>query len=140
GNPAFGNRLIENPALAGNAISLALSRAAFLHWLSAITGCGPLVLAEGRVVQTEVESGGWLDWHGDTDHGRRLGITIHLSNCTYTGGAFELRRLAETPLLFSHGQAEIGDVAIFALAPDLIHRLLPLHSGGPRLVYTGWFK
>jgi hypothetical protein len=139
GNSAFGARSIESPALAGSAISLALGRHDFLQWLSAITGCGPLSRAEGRVVRTEVEAGGWLDWHGDSDHGRRLGITIHLADCNYTGGAFELRQQGDTALLFSHAEAAMGDTAIFALAPDLVHRVLPLQSGGPRLVYTGWF-
>ncbi len=139
GRPPFGSRSIETPSNAGVALSLALSRTVLLDWLSTVTGCGPLTRAEGRVVQTEMQYGDKLDWHRDTDDNRRLGITIHLDARNYVGGAFELRSVGTTDSLLRHEQAARGDVIIFGISNTLEHRVLPLTSGGPRRVYTGWF-
>ncbi len=54
-------------------------------------------------------------------------------------GAFEIRdHTIKTPL-FEHVQADAGDLLIFEVNPRSEHRVTPVESGKPRLVFTGWF-
>lgn len=41
--------------------------------------------------------------------------------------------------LLAHHHNKPGTVLIFAVRPDLEHRVTPLTSGGPRRVFAGWF-
>ena len=76
----IGWREVEAPQRVGGALNILLSRAPFLRWVEAATGCEGLVRAEGRVVQTRANGTDRLDWHNDMDVGpRRLGVTIDLS-------------------------------------------------------------
>jgi hypothetical protein len=135
----LGTREIERPQRVGGAISLMLSRAPFLRWVEAATGCGPLDRAEGRVVQTRANGSDGLDWHDDLDNGNRLlGITISLLDAPVEGGWFELRKKGTEEPLARHLHRQPGTAMLFAVGPALEHRLLPIGSGGPRRVYSGW--
>ena len=52
---------------------------------------------------------------------------------------FELRDVRNDKLLLQYRHAALGAALIFDVARGLEHRVLPLISGGPRRVYTGWF-
>lgn len=133
-----GERDIETPQRATRALNLAAQRPEFLRWLEQVTECGPLRSVEGRVAQTRVEGGGHLVWHDDlVDPDRRLAIVIRLGAAEYEGGEFELRRKGQpTHLRFVHPAA--GSALIFPVSRQFEHRVLPLRSGGPRMVFAGW--
>lgn len=136
----LGLRQIETPGITGGALTLALKRPNLLLWIEQVTGCGPLESVEGRVVQTFPAPDHQLTWHDDrNDPRRRLAITINLSEETYDGGLFELRSTVTGEILLHHRHVAQGAALIFEVAKGLEHRVLPLTSGGPRRVYTGWF-
>jgi len=136
----LGHREVESPQRVGLSISLALKRGNLIDWVERVTGCGPLETVEGRVVRALANNHDQLLWHDDLDDPRRrLAITINLSEQTYEGGLFELREKSSRTLLASHHHLEPGTALIFDVAYDIEHRVLPVTSGGPRCVYTGWF-
>jgi len=138
--PKLGTREVERPQRAGGAITLVLQRSALLRWLEDASGCGPLGAVEGRVVQARPNARDQLDWHDDLhDPARRLAVTIDLTEAPYQGGLFELRDAGSRALLTTHRHVEPGTMLVFDVAPGLEHRVLPVTSGGPRRVYTGWF-
>ena len=139
----LGHRWIEAPHRLGAGIELALSRRALLDWLEAVTGCGAISHIEGRVVETRVGGddgpGDGLVWHSDTFDRALLGLTLHLGDAAYAGGGFELRDTASKAETFRHSGARAGDVVVFDIDPRCQHRVLPVLSGAPRRVFTGWF-
>jgi hypothetical protein len=136
----LGHREIETPNLAGTALTLALRRSNLIRWIEETTQCGPLGSIDGRVAQIRPAAGHRLHWHDDlNDPGRRLGITIDLSEQPSEGGLFELRLAKTKEVLLRFRHAGPGSVLIFDVSPGLDHRVLPLTSGGPRRVYAGWF-
>lgn len=134
----LGHRHIEKPELAGTAIKLALNRPEFLHWVQAVTGCGPVGRVEAMVVETRPGGDDRLDWHNDTHANIVLGVTIHLGADAYEGGAFELRDAGADALRFRHAGAQRGDVLLFDVDPAFDHRVMPVVSGAARRVFTGW--
>ena len=133
-----GYREKEEPQRTGRVLNLALNRPALLRWLEETTGCGPLGRVEGALARTLHRPGDELTWHDDApEQGRRLAIVIHLSADAYGGGDFELR-LKGGDLIFGHRYTDLNSALIFAVEPGLEHRVLPLTSGGPRLVFAGW--
>ena len=139
----LGSREVEAPQRVGAALNILLSHPLFLRWVEAVTGSHALDRVEGRVVQTRANGMDALDWHNDTHDdaagARRLGITVNLSDAAYEGGGFELRRIGTREMLIRYRHDRAGTALIFAIAGDLEHRVLPLTSGGPRRVFTGWF-
>ncbi len=136
----LGTRAVEAPQRVGAALSLLLHSPALLAWIEAATGAGPLRAVAGRLVEARDNGRDALAWHDDAgDPARRLAVVIDLSERRYAGGRFELRRKGdETPLLaFDHGAA--GSMLVFAVRPELEHRLTMVSAGGPRRVYAGWF-
>jgi hypothetical protein len=135
----LGHRFVELPAVAGAAIQLALNRKELKDWLASVTGCCSLSHIEGRVVQSRAGGQDHLDWHRDTHENIGLGMTIHLTDCRYEGGAFELREAGARELSFRHDQPKAGDIVLFDIDQRLEHRVCLIASGEPRLVFTGWF-
>jgi hypothetical protein len=139
----LGWREVEAPQRVGAALNIMLSRPAFLRWIEAVTGRHDLRRVEGRVVQTRANGRDALDWHNDTHDdaagARRLGITVNLSATAYEGGDFELRLAGTHAMVTRYRHDRAGTALIFDIAGDLEHRVLPVSSGGPRRVFTGWF-
>lgn len=136
----LGHREVEKPQRAGPPISLALKRANLIDWIERVTACGPLESVQGRVVRALANNHDQLLWHDDLDDPqRRLAITINLSEHHYEGGLFELREKRTETLLATHHHLEPGTALIFDVGYDIEHRVLPVTSGGPRCIYTGWF-
>lgn len=137
--PGLGIREVETPQRIGRAISLMLGRADFIEWLKAATGC-KVERIEGRLVQTRANGLDGLDWHDDlNDAARRVGITISLSDSAFEGGGFELREVGSGAVVAKHRHERAGDALFFEIGSHLQHRLLPVTTGGPRRVFTGWF-
>ncbi len=135
----LGHRWIEKPHRLGAAIELALSRRPLLDWLEVVTGCGAISHIEGRVVETRPGGEDGLTWHTDTFDRALLGLTLHLADCTYEGGAFELREAENSVTTFVHDAAQAGDITVFDIDPRYHHRVLPVTGGTARRVFTGWF-
>ena len=136
----IGLREVETPQRLGKMISLLLSRPVLLRWLEEATGIAPIGAVAGQLVQTRCNGRDALDWHDDlAEQQRQLGVVINLSTCPFEGGDFELRpKAAGSPMLqFKHSRP--GTMLVFAVRPDIEHRVTPLTSGGPRRVYSGWF-
>ena len=137
----LGHRWIERPSVIGTAIQLVLNRPAMLDWLKTVTGCTASGGIEGRLVESRPGGQDHLSWHRDTMPNVRyeFGITLHLRPCQYTGGAFEMRDSKSKQPLFRHYPADPGDLLIFEVDHRSEHRVMPVDSGEPRLVFTGWF-
>ncbi len=135
----LGHRWIEKPPRVGAAIEIALNRTPLLNWLKSVTGNPEIGRAEGRLVETRAGGVDQLTWHDDQIEGATLGITVHLRDCAYDGGQFELRDKASKRILFGHQNPRAADLLIFDIGSDLEHRVLPIQSGNARLVFTGWF-
>jgi hypothetical protein len=134
-----GHRHVETPPIVGTAIQLALNRCELRDWLIAVTDCGAISHVEGRLVQTRSGGKDHLDWHRDTHSNMRLGMTIHLADRRYEGGEFELRERGASNLLFRHADGRAGDVVLCDIDDRLEHRVCPVVSDEPRMVFTGWF-
>lgn len=137
----LGHRWIERPSIIGNAIQLVLNRPELIDWLKSVTGCTAKGAIEGRLVETRPGGEDHLSWHRDTVRGARyeFGITLHLRPCLYEGGAFEMRDSKSKQSLCRHYPADPGDLLIFEVDHRSEHRVMPVESGEPRLVFTGWF-
>ena len=136
----LGAREVESPSRAGAALNIALSRAPLLRWVEAATGRDGLARVEGRVVQTRANGIDGLEWHDDLNvPARKLGITINLSDAPYDGGDFELRDAQSHELVTRYHHHVPGTALLFDVDAASQHRVLPVGSGGPRRVFTGWF-
>lgn len=136
----IGLRAIEVPQRVGAALSLLLHSPALLDWLEQVTSMGPLRAVAGRLVETRANQRDALDWHDDQDNlTRRLAVVINLSDQPCVGGQFQLRRKGEAIPLLCHDHPQAGSILIFAVRPELEHRVTQLSAGGPRRVYAGWF-
>jgi hypothetical protein len=137
----LGHRWIESPSVIGAAIQLVLNRPVMLDWLTTVTGCTATGAIEGRLVETRPGGEDHLSWHRDTAPNTRyeFGITLHLRPCQYEGGAFEMRDSKSKKPLFRHYPADRADLLIFEVDHRSEHRVMPVESGEPRLVFTGWF-
>lgn len=138
--PGYGKRMVETGNRVGPACAILLNRLSLRGWLEAATGIAPLGSVAGSLSQSLPGSGHALDWHDDlTVASRKLGMVLNLSAERFEGGLFELRRKGdEQPFLrFEHHRP--GTMTIFAVRPDLEHRLTPVTGSTPRHVFTGWF-
>ena len=135
----IGPRAIEAPQRVGPLLSLLLGRHAWLDWLSVATGAAPLRAVAGRLVQTRANGSDLLDWHDDLlDTRRLLGLVLNLSDATYAGGDFQLRRKGELEPFRTYRHDRPGSLMVFAVRADIEHRVTPLTGGGPRRVWAGW--
>lgn len=136
----IGRRDIEAPQRVGSLISLILARQPFRQWIEQATGQSPLRAVAGRLVQTSPGAGQSLEWHNDMDGANRLlGVVINLSDRQFSGGQFEMRYSGTEQPFLSHRYERPGSMMLFAVRPDLEHRVAEVMSGGPRRVYAGWF-
>lgn len=136
----IGAREVERHDRVGAALWLSLSRPSLLSWLSHVAGCGELRRATGVLTRMSGGAGHALGWHDDlAEVDRRLAVVVNLSTEPYQGGVFELREKGTETVLCRHVHAGFGSALIFQVARDLEHRVSPVTTGGPRLVFAGWF-
>lgn len=134
-----GTREIEAPQRVGATVSLLLGRIDLLDWLETATGLTPLRATVGRLAQTRANRRDALDWHDDMvgDH-RKLGLVVNMSDQGFTGGAFEMRRKGEALPFHCFKHEQPGSIMVFAVNPEIEHRVTLVTTGGPRRVYAGW--
>lgn len=136
--PHIGQRRVDSRELAATALKIAICRPAFLRWVEAATGCGPVSGMAAWVAETRPNGIDQLDWHRDTGADYAVAITVHLGAEPYEGGVFELRETASGTMRFRHERAQRGDVLLFDIDAALEHRVTPIVSGAARRVFTGW--
>lgn len=135
----LGTRMIESPQRFGSALMSVLERSNWLEWVEKLTGISPLKSFAGRLVLHRAGGEDRLDWHDDLiGPTRRVAVVINLSRYAYEGGHFEMRRRPEILPHISFRHSSPGSMMLFAVRPDLEHRLTPLVSGGPRRTFAGW--
>ena len=136
----LGTREVESPQRVGGTLNILLQRAGLYRWVEAVTGRTGLAGTDGRLVQTRAGAGDALDWHNDLQQARRaLGVTISFTETPYSGGTFEMRAVDDPASTRSFAHDRAGTALIFDLGNDVEHRVLPVLSGGPRRIFTGWF-
>lgn len=135
-----GSREVETPQRVGASLSLMLGREPLYQWFEQATAAVPIRGVSGRVVRNHANGRDELVWHDDIlDGNRRLAAVVSLTDQPYSGGLFEMRRSGEAEPFLAHHHVEPGSMMVFAVRPDLQHRVTPLTRGGPRRVWAGWF-
>jgi hypothetical protein len=110
-----------------------------LRAVERLTDHRPLTNAELRVYRFEEGTGHHHDWHDDVRDGRRLGLSVNLSEGIFEGGNLQLRDSDSFRLLADVVNTGAGDAVIFRLGDDVEHRVLPVTSGA-RVALAGWFR
>ena len=139
----IGWRTVEERDAAGRALRFALQRPAFLRWIEVTAGCDTLNGITGVVAEIAAGTGQELGWHNDRHEGglgRRIAVTIHLSDVPYDGGLFEMCDRQSGRLLVREGALPPGSVMLFRIDNRLRHRVTQVTSGGPRRVFAGWLS
>ncbi len=136
----LGSRTLEKQSHAGKMLTFLLERAPLPAWIETVTGCATITSVYGKLTQMRAGDGHQLHWHNDLDKQRRMvGITVNLGSEPYEGGRFEMRPRHSEELLLHHDHNKPGSAFIFQIGRDILHRLTPVTSGGPRTVFAGWF-
>ena len=116
-----------------------LGTPAVLSAVTSLTGAAPLTSTVLRVYRFLPNTGHHHDWHDDDSDGRRLGLSVNLSETHFEGGNLQARREGESTLLSDIRNTGPGDAVIFGLGADLVHRVLPVVGHAPRVALAGWF-
>ena len=103
-----------------------------------ITGCGPIGCFEGRLYRIVTRPGQAFRWHDDDVEGRKVAISINLSDAPYQGGTLEIRHSSGGPSEMVPNPG-FGDAIIFRVAAHLQHRVSPVLGKFPKTAVTGWF-
>lgn len=105
-----------------------------------ITGCAPLEYFIGRVYLMRADADHYDRWHSDMSYGRRIGMSVNLSEGEFQGGAFELRRADAESAEWSIANTGPGDAILFRIDHNLRHRVTAVVGRVPRVAYAGWFQ
>lgn len=78
-------------------------------------------------------------WHSDVDGNRLVALTLNLSEETFEGGELEMRENGQRRPLWRVANTGAGDALLFAIAPNLKHRIRPMQGHTPKTAFAGWF-
>jgi hypothetical protein len=110
-----------------------------LRAVETLTDHRPLTRAQLRVYRFEEGTGHRHDWHDDVGDGRRLGLSVNLSEDMFEGGNLQLRDYESLRQLADVCNTGAGDAVIFRLGHDVQHQVLPV-TRGARVALAGWFR
>jgi hypothetical protein len=130
--------MCDNPMLA--MMCLFMNDTQLFDVIRAITGCAAITYFNGRIYAFAGNANHFDQWHSDTVHDRRLGISINVSEGAFEGGLFELRRAGAEAAHWSIANTGPGDAILFRIDDDLLHRVTPVVGTVPRVAYAGWFQ
>ena len=138
-HPSSGHEVVmkHNPAIW--LADFVMNAPALLEQISAITGT-PARHFHGRVYQLTPGTDQGHDWHDDYVHGRRLGVSVNLTETAFEGGTLQLRDAQTHAALGEIANTGEGDCVVFRLGDDIEHRVLPVTGTAPRIAYAGWFR
>jgi hypothetical protein len=77
-------------------------------------------------------------WHSDVDGNRLVALTVNLSEGVFEGGELEMREQTRRPL-WRIANTGPGDAVLFAIAPELQHRIRPIGGAVSKTAFAGWF-
>lgn len=117
-----------------------LSARNVLDAVESMTGAGPLSKCQVRIYRFQPDSGQRHDWHDDVGEGRRLGLSVNLSEHEFTGGNLQVRERASGAVIADVRNTGPGDAVIFRLGRDVQHQVLPVTGQHPRVALAGWFR
>lgn len=144
-----------------NKLNHMLSRPRVIKAINQIYG-GPAVdFFMGNVVRRMPEKGHFSRFHNDAvdslsaqidgvTYRRAVALSLNISAHPYTGGTLTLgdRVMAGEGDTIDgvslHNTVSVanevpGNALLFRIAPDRFHRVEDVNSGGPRVVFVGWF-
>jgi hypothetical protein len=119
---------------------LLMNDARLFDVIGRITGCAPLEYFSGRVYLMRADADHYDRWHSDMSYGRRIGMSVNLSEGEFQGGAFELRRADAESAQWSIANTGPGDAILFRIDHNLRHRVTAVVGRVPRVAYAGWFQ
>lgn len=76
-------------------------------------------------------------WHSDVDGNRLVALTVNLGEGVFEGGELEMREQGRR--LWRIANTGAGDAILFALGPELQHRIRPISGAVPKTAFAGWF-
>ena len=114
-----------------------------LELVERITRSGPLSDFLGRVYRrrsARQPGEHYYDWHNDLTEGRRIGLSVNLSDGRYDGGNLQLRDQGSRAIIADVINASPGDAVLFRVSAELEHRVLPVVGATARTALAGWFR
>ena len=114
-----------------------------LELVGRITRSGPLSDFLGRVYRrrsARQPGEHYYDWHNDLTEGRRIGLSLNLSDGRYEGGSLQLRDQRSQAIIAQVSNTNAGDAVLFRVADELEHRVLPVVGEVARTTLAGWFR
>lgn len=114
-----------------------------LELVERITTSGPLSDFLGRVYRRRSArrpGEHYYDWHNDLTEGRRIGLSVNLSDGRYEGGSLQLREQGSHAILADVANPNPGDAVLFRVSAELEHRVVPVVGEVARTTLAGWFR
>ena len=138
-HPYSGTEQVLNaPSLIGM-IDFQFNTPALLRLAESVSGCGHIGAFFGRIYRLTPGTDEGHDWHGDLRAGRRVAVSVNLSEGVFEGGELQLRATADERPLGAYANTGLGDCVLFRLGTDVEHRVLPVTGAFARQAYAGWF-
>lgn len=78
-------------------------------------------------------------WHSDVDGNRLVALTVNLSAERFEGGELEMRQRGRQRPMWRIANTGPGDALLFAIAPNLQHRIRRMVGSTPKTALAGWF-
>ena len=118
-----------------------LNNPRLFSFVESVTGCGPILHLNGRITWMAPERKHRYLWHSDLVVPSRLvGVSLNLNRYPCEGGVFQIRNVRKKHTIHELADPRMGDVHIFAIRPDLEHRVTPVTGVHPRVSFAGWFE
>jgi hypothetical protein len=109
-----------------------------LTFTRAVTGAVDVELFSGRIYRFAAGGSHFDSWHDDNGNGRRVALSVNLSDGPIDGGELALRaKGSEAAATFAYGRP--GDALFFRIAAALEHQVQCVTSSTPRTALAGWF-
>jgi len=140
-NNVFANDLsIASNSVALHQINLMLNNPLLFKVIEEITGISGIKGFTGRIYRNMPSAGHHLDWHDDLGIAERLvAISINLSAENFENGIFQIRKKKSAAFLREVASGNLGDAHLFAISPNLEHRVTETTGQYPRTAAAGWF-
>lgn len=128
---------LEDPDLIG-LLHFVMNDAAIVQFVAGVSATEPTGFV-GSVYRIAPGMGHRDSWHSDVDGNRLVALTLNLSEEIFDGGELEMRELDQSEPLWTIANTGPGDAVLFAIAPNLQHRIRPMEGRNPKTALAGWF-
>jgi hypothetical protein len=128
---------LDDPDLLG-LLHFVMNDAAIVRFVAEVSSTAPTGFV-GSVYRIAPGRGHSDSWHSDVDGNRLVALTLNLSEEIFEGGELELREVDQPDPLWKIANTGPGDALLFAIAPNLQHRIRPMEGSTPKTALAGWF-